>query len=123
MSNNLAAERKNFSERENETRVSKNGKIELVQINGSDICRTTFKPGWKWSNDMKPSVKTDLCEAPHFFYVISGKIHVKTDDGKEFDVRPGDVSFISKSHDAWVVGNEPAVTVDWFGATEQAKKS
>ena len=37
-------------------------------------------------------------------------------DGTEFDVGPGEISVLEPGHDAWVVGNEPAIIVDWGGA-------
>jgi hypothetical protein len=42
-------------------------------------------------------------------------------DSTEFDVGPGGLSSLPAGHDAWVVGNEPAVLVDFFGATDYAK--
>ena len=81
----------------------------------------TLEPGWRWSNDVKPIAGTQWCEAPHFQYLVSGRLHVVMQDGKEFDVGPGSVSHLPAGHDAWVVGSEPAVGVDWFGATNYAK--
>jgi hypothetical protein len=42
-------------------------------------------------------------------------------DGSEFDLKPGDVSMMPSGHDAWVVGKEPVVLVDWHGAGDYAK--
>jgi hypothetical protein len=104
-----------------ETRSFAKGKMEIVKIGGGTVGRATFEPGWKWSNDVKPIAKTDWCEAPHFMYQISGKMHVVMSDGKEFEMGPGEVAVIPPGHDAWVVGNEPVVAVDWQGATDYAK--
>ena len=43
-------------------------------------------------------------------------------DGTEFEIGPGDVSYLPSGHDAWVVGNEPVVLVDWYGASNYAKE-
>ena len=43
------------------------------------------------------------------------------DDGTEFVAGPGDVTLPS-GHDPWVVGDEPAVVIDWFGASNYAKQ-
>jgi hypothetical protein len=43
------------------------------------------------------------------------------DDGTEIVAGPGDVTSLPSGHDAWVVGDEPVVTVDWFGASNYAK--
>src|SRR6266511_3669153 len=43
------------------------------------------------------------------------------DDGTEFVAGPGGMTSLTSGHDAWVVGDEPAVTVDWFGASNYAR--
>ncbi len=104
-----------------ETRTFERGKVDLVNIGGGVIGRLTLEPGWRWSQHVKPIAKTDLCEAPHFQYQIAGTMRVKMKDGTEFDTKPGDVITLPSGHDAWVVGNDPVVAVDWHGASTYAK--
>lgn len=104
-----------------EVRTFGHGKVELVNIAGGIVGRLILEPGWRWSVDVKPIAGTDWCEAPHFQYLVSGRLHVKMADGAEMDLGPGDVSNLPANHDAWVVGNEPAVLVDWYGAGNYAK--
>ena len=104
-----------------ENRGFPHGKAEILSFSGAEIGRLVFEPGWRWSNDVKPIAKTEFCEAPHFQYHISGTLHVVMEDGTEFDAVPGDVTALPSGHDAWVVGDEPAVLVDWFGASNYAK--
>ena len=104
-----------------EARAFDKGKLELVKIAGRVIGRATFQPGWKWSESVKPLVKTKSCEAPHFQYHVSGTLRVRMDDGTEKDLKPGDVSVLPTGHDAWVVGNEPVVVVDFQGMIDYAK--
>ncbi len=106
-----------------ETRTFDKGKLELVNIGGATVGRATFQPGWRWSTSLKPLVKTKSCEAPHFQYHVSGTLHVVMDDGTEKDCKAGDVSLLPSGHDAWVVGNEPAVVVDFQGMVDYAKQS
>ncbi len=115
------AEHKNLSSPD-ETRTFEHGKLEIINIGGGTIGRLTLEPGWRWSKHVKPIAKTEWCEAPHFQYQVSGRLRVKMEDGAEFELGPGDVSVLPKGHDAWVVGNEPAVLVDWYGASNYAKK-
>ena len=98
-----------------------NGRAEMVQLDDFAIGRGTFEPGWKWSNDVKPIAGTESCEAPHFQYHVSGRLAIRMDDGSEFIAGPGDVTALPSGHDAWVVGDEPVVTIDWFGAGNYAK--
>jgi len=114
------AEQKAFA-KPDETREFAHGKVELVEIGGSQIGRLTLEPGWRWSESVKPTAGTDWCEAPHFQYHVAGTLHVQMADGTEFDAVPGDVTALPQGHDAWVVGDEPVVVVDWWGASNYAK--
>ncbi len=104
-----------------ESREFPKGRAELVSIAGGTVGKLSFEPGWRWSKDIKPIAGTELCEAPHFQYHLAGVLHVVNDDGSEFEARPGDVSILPTHHDAWVVGDEPVVVVDWSGATNYAQ--
>lgn len=106
-----------------ETRTFEKGKLELVKIGGAVVGRGVFQPGWRWSTSVKPIVKTKSCEAPHFQYHVSGVLHVVMDDGTEKDCKAGDISLLASGHDAWVVGNEPVVLVDFQGMIDYAKQS
>jgi len=121
MSSSRRVEHKNFSHIGNEVRTFEHGKVELMNIGNGTVVRLVLQKGWKWSNDVKPIAKTELCEAPHFQYLVSGRLHVKMGDGNEFDLQPGDVSYLPAGHDAWVVGDEPVVLIDWYGASNYAK--
>ena len=114
------AEMKSFL-KPDEVRTFPKGKVELVKIGGAVIGRATFEPGWKWSTSLQPLVKTKSCEAPHFQYHVSGTIKILMDDGTQFECTAGDVSLLPEGHDAWVVGSEPAVVVDFQGMIDYAK--
>jgi len=104
-----------------EVREFPKGRLELVHIGGATIGRAIFEPGWRWATSVQPIAKTKSCEAPHFQYHVSGVIRVRMDDGSEFDCGPGDVSLLPSGHDAWVLGEETAVVVDFQGMIDYAK--
>lgn len=114
------AELKNFGAPD-EVREFPKGRVELTKIAGATVGRAILQPGWRWSESVKPIAKTRSCEAPHFQYHVSGILRVRMDDGTEFDCKAGDVSLLPPGHDAWVVGNEPAVIVDFQGMIDYAK--
>jgi hypothetical protein len=104
-----------------EVRQFPHGRVEIVKVGGADIGRLVLEPGWRWSNDVKPIAGTELCQAPHMQYHVSGRIAVRMADGTEFEAGPGDVTSLPQGHDAWVVGDEPVVVVDWYGASNYAR--
>jgi len=104
-----------------EVREFHNGKAEILQVGDAEIGRLVLEPGWCWSNDVKPIAQTESCEAPHFQYHVAGRLAIRMDDGTEFVAGPGDITSLPKGHDAWVLGDEPVVVVDWFGASNYAK--
>src|SRR6202008_4578756 len=104
-----------------EVREFPKGRLELVTVGGATIGRAVFQPGWRWATSVQPIVRTASCEAPHFQYHVAGVLRIRMDDGSEFDCRPGDVSLLPSGHDAWVVGDEPAVVVDFQGMIDYAR--
>ncbi len=105
-----------------EVRELPNGRAEILRVGDMEIGRLVLEPGWRWSNDVKPIAGTESCEAPHFQYHVSGELAVLMDDGTEFIARAGDITSLPSGHDGWVVGDEPVVVVDWFGASNYAKR-
>lgn len=114
------AEQKSFG-KPDEVREFPKGRLELIKFGDATVGRAVFEPGWRWSTSLQPLVKTASCEAPHFQYHLSGVLQVRMDDGTEFTCRAGDVSMLPSGHDAWTVGDEPAVVVDFQGMLDYAK--
>jgi mannose-6-phosphate isomerase-like protein (cupin superfamily) len=97
------------------------GAMHVVHLGDTAAGLGTFEPGWRWSDDVKPIAGTDSCQAHHSLYVLSGRMHVVMDDGTEAEVGPGDAVVIPAGHDAWTVGDEPCVSVDFTGVARYAK--
>ncbi len=116
------AEQKNFDSPD-EVRDFPLGHADIVKIGGGEVGRLVVEPGWRWSEHVKPVAGTDLCEAPHFQYMISGRVGVRMADGTELEMGPGEVVVLEPGHDAWVVGDETVVAIDWGGAHVWAKPS
>jgi quercetin dioxygenase-like cupin family protein len=98
------------------------GKLELVNTDGGAVGRAVFQPGWRWSKHVKPIAGTDSCQAAHTGYFVSGRMKVVMDDGEEIEYGPGDFAQMAPGHDAWTVGDEPCVVIDWQGFGEYAKR-
>ena len=114
--------RKNFDHTE-EVRPFQgdSGELALVNLEAGPVGRATFNPGWRWSDHVKPIAKTDSCEAAHDCYFVSGHMKVVADDGEEVEYGPGDFALMAPGHDAWIIGDEPCVVIDWQGFADYAK--
>ncbi|HEY6681848.1 MAG TPA: adenylate/guanylate cyclase domain-containing protein [Propionibacteriaceae bacterium] len=112
--------RKRF-DRPDEIRRVEKAHIELVELGELTIGRAIFEPGWRWSEHVKPIVGTESCQVHHLGYVVSGHLHIEMTDGASMDVMGGDAFEIPQGHDAWVIGDEPWISVDWAGRRLFAK--
>ena len=109
-------------EQPDEVREFEKGRLELVTIAGRTIGRAVFQPGWKWSECVKPIAKTKSCEAAHFGYQLSGRMMIAGDDGSQTIMNAGEAASIPPGHDAWVLGGEPVVFIDFQGFADYAKR-
>lgn len=116
----LAAKR---FESPDEVRQFKAGLVELVDLNGHGVGRGTFKPGWRWSENLKPIVGTESCQVEHIGYILEGRMALRMDDGTEHEFGPGDAFHMPPGHDAWIVGDETYVGLDFQGGAQYAKPS
>ena len=109
--------KKNF-DNPDETMTPPKTRVDNVDLgNGQTAMRIKAEPGWKWSECIKPAVKTDSCEKPHFGVCVSGKMLVTHDDGSSVEVGPGDAYAFAPGHDGEVISNEPFVGYEFNSAT------
>lgn len=115
-------QKKNF-DTPDETRALPKTKIDIIRMGDSTFMRATFEPGWRWSEHVKPTVGGDSCQVHHVGYSISGRMKAVMSDGTEMEFGPGDVTDIPPGHNAWVIGDEPAVGVDVTAGDTYGKPS
>jgi Cupin domain len=99
------------------------GRVELVDLNGHAVGLGTFEPGWRWSENVKPIAGTDSCQVEHIGYVLEGRMALKMDDGTEREFGAGDTFHMPPGHDAWIVGGERCVLLDFGGLKGYAQSS
>jgi hypothetical protein len=96
-----------------ETRSPDKTRVDVVRLGDTTAARFAFEPGWKWSECVKPVVGTDSCQVRHVGVVQSGRLAVRHEDGSEAQVGPGQAYVIEPGHDAWVVGDERFVALEF----------
>ena len=109
---------KNVGEPDDRMVMGDGGVHEIMRVGDATIFHVTHRPGWRWSTHIKPSAGTEWCERTHVGYVISGRERCLLRDGTEFELGPGDAFIVPPGHDAWVVGDEPYVGVNFMGRAE-----
>ncbi len=104
-----------------EVRTPNKTRVEIVRMEGFTLGRFNFEPGWRWSECIKPVVKTESCQVSHVGYVVSGRLTVQMKDGTKKSVSAGESYTIPPGHDAWVEGNERFVAIEVLSAERYAK--
>lgn len=105
-----------------EVREFTKGKFEIVRIGSMTIGRASYEPGWKWSEHVGAATGATSCEVEHVGLVISGSAACRMNDGRHYEMKPGDLFYIGPGHDSWVVGDEPYVSLHFLGAEHYAAK-
>lgn len=89
------------------------GRLEVITVGDTTAMRGRVQPGFHWTEHAKPIIGTELCQAHHVGYVISGRIRLKLADGTDREISAGDVYDIPPGHDMWVLGDEPYVSIEF----------
>ena len=98
------------------------GRFELVEIGDMILGRAEYAPGWRWSTHVGAEQGKTSCQIAHLGMVLAGRNRIQMDDGRVFDLAPGDLFEIGPGHDSWVLGDEPYVSIHFLGADEYASR-
>jgi class 3 adenylate cyclase len=98
-----------------ERRPFEKGVGELTRLGTLTIGRALLEPGWRWSSSLGSAMDTPSCPIHHTQLVVAGRIAVQMDDGELMEMEPNDVIDVPPGHDAWVIGDEPVILLDFAG--------
>ena len=87
--------------------------LDIGKAAGCRIKRVIYPPGFRWSTHMKPVVNTDYCMHAHAGFLAQGRVHVSYDDGDTLELQAPQFVSVEPGHDAWVVGDESAVLIEF----------
>lgn len=96
--------------------------IEAVAAANGQVKRVVYPPGFRWSTHMKPVIGTELCMHGHVGFLSSGRVRGQYGDGCSFEFTAPQVVVLEPGHDAWVVGREPAVLIQFDAAGETVQR-
>jgi hypothetical protein len=112
---------KRFSAPDERRPFQDKGGAEILKFDDGVVGRGVFQPGWQWSKHVKPIAGTESCQSSHTCYVVAGRMHLVMDSGEEADISPGDVVIVPPGHDAWTLGDETCILLDFSGMEEYAQ--
>ena len=122
MSSSVSVEVKNLASPDASWAFLDGSERVAVVLSSCALGRGVYLPGWRWSEHARPLSEADSAE--HIGYVISGRMAVRSRDGLEVEVGPGEAFLAAPGHDAWVLGDEPCVALDFVpAALAEARKA
>ena len=87
--------------------------VDVVPTGAARVKRIVYPVGFRWSKNMKDVVNTPLCMHAHVGFLAAGSISIQYADGVQEDYVAPQVVAIAPGHDGWVVGEEPAVLIEF----------
>jgi hypothetical protein len=96
-----------------DTRELNGVRVDVARAGNGRVKRVVYQPGFRWSTHMKGTVGTDLCMHAHVGFIARGQIHIQYADGCVLEFAAPQAVAIEPGHEGWVVGNEPAVLIEF----------
>ena len=96
--------------------------LDIVRTGNARVKRSIYPVGFHWARDIKPKVNTETCMHAHVGFLAKGRIHMTFPDGCTMDFVAPQVVVIEAGHDGRVVGDEPAVLIEFDFEGETAKR-
>jgi hypothetical protein len=96
--------------------------LDVARAGNGRVKRAIYPPGFRWSKNMKPIVGTPQCMHAHVGFLARGHVSGEYADHCAFDFIAPRVIVIEPGHDAWVVGTEPAVVIEFDYEGETARR-
>ena len=101
-----------------DTTIFERGQVDSLQVAGMSLARARYEPGWRWSEHVGAATGQRFCQASHVGIVIAGRNRIEMEDGREFEVRTGDIFEIGPGHDSVVIGEEAYESLHLAGVEE-----
>jgi len=96
--------------------------IDIIRAGNGRIKRVVYPRGFRWSTHIKPAVGTEVCMHAHVGLLVRGRVRGEYADGCGFDLVAPGVVVLEPGHDAWVVGHEPAVLIQFDAEQDTARR-
>jgi hypothetical protein len=96
--------------------------VDVVPIGNARLKRAVYPPGFRWTRELQETIGTELCMHAHVGFLARGHIAGEYADGCTFEYVAPAAVVIEAEHDAWVLGDEPAVLIQFDYESETASR-
>jgi hypothetical protein len=96
--------------------------IDTARAGTARVKRVVYPAGFRWSTHMKATVGTERCMHAHVGFIARGRVHVEYADGSVAEFAAPQIVEIFPGHEGWVVGDEPAVLIEFDFERETAER-
>jgi hypothetical protein len=96
--------------------------IDVVRAGAGRVKRIVYPVGYRWSSHMKPIIGGDFCQHAHVGFLVHGQMHIQYADGCVVELIAPQAVAVDPGHDGWVVGDEPAVMIEYDFGGETAQR-
>jgi len=86
---------------------------DIFPVGDARIKRVVYPAGYRWSENLRSIVGTELCMHAHVGFLAEGHMRIEYPDGCEIDLVAPQAVVIHPGHDASVVGDEIAVLIQF----------
>jgi hypothetical protein len=87
--------------------------VDLVNTGNGRVKRLIYPAGFRWSVNMKPFTRTELCMHAHVGFLAQGSIGVEFADGCRQEYTAPAILAIEPGHEGWVTPDAPAVVIEF----------
>lgn len=91
----------------------------MVTLDGASALLVRFPVGASVTEDAVKTgiLDTDMCPMPHVAYILEGSLGVRQRTGSEEEFSAGDLMMLPPEHEAWTVGDEDCVFIEFMRGT------
>ena len=87
--------------------------VDVQRAGAIRVKRMIYPPGFHWSHQLCGKIGSEYCMHAHVGFMAHGQINVEFKDGCVEEYRAPQFVAIEPEHKGWVVGDEPAVLIEF----------
>jgi len=96
--------------------------VDVLRAGSVRVKRMIYPPGFSWATHLSSQMGSKLCPHAHVGFMAHGQINVRFADGCVVEYRAPQFVAVEPGHEGWVVGEEPAVLIEFDFSTDTVER-